>query len=98
MNSGPAVLPVLRDEICGELRCELSLDSTDDGRSADGHVNGRPTSQFATIRVVDGTVQRGDASQVQRRDADRASPRPNSSWADKKCAPSLLLPSDEVIA
>jgi hypothetical protein len=80
MNSSPAVLPVLCDEICDELRCELSLDSTDDGRLAHGHVNGRPTSRFATIRVVDGTELRCDAPQVKRRYADRASPRPNSSY------------------
>ena len=79
MNSSPAGLSGLYDEICDELGCELSLDSTDDGRSAHGHVNGRATSRFPTIRRVDRTELRCDAPQVQRRYADRASPRPNSS-------------------
>lgn len=72
-------LPVLCDEICDELRCEMSRDGSDDRRSAHAHVNGRPTSRFAAIRVVGRTELRCDAPQVQRRYADRASPRPNSS-------------------
>jgi hypothetical protein len=79
MNSSPAGLSGLYDEICDELGCEMSRDSTDGGRPVHGHVNGRPTSRFATIRVVDRTELRCDVPQVQRRYADRASPRPNCS-------------------
>jgi hypothetical protein len=79
MNSSPAGLAGLYDAICDELGCEMSRDRTDDGRSAHGHVNGRATSRFATIRVVDRTELRCDVPQVQQRYADRASPRPNCS-------------------
>ena len=75
------VLSALCDGISDGLGCEMSRDSTDDGRSVHGHVNGRPTSRFATIRRVDRTELRCDVPQVQRRYADRASPRPNCSSA-----------------
>ena len=77
------VLSALCDGISDGLGCEMSRDSTDDGRSAHGHVNGRPTSRFATIRRVDRTELRCDDPQVQRRYADRASPRPNCSYAHR---------------
>ncbi len=83
MNSSPAVLPVLCDEICDELGCELWRDSTDVRWSAHPQVSGRPRSRFSTMPVVGRAELRCDIPQVQRCYADRASPRPNSSWADK---------------
>jgi hypothetical protein len=79
MNSDPTVLSALCDGISDGLGCEMARDSTGDGRSAHGHVSGRPTSRFVTIRRVDRTELRCDDPQVQRRYADRASPRPNCS-------------------
>jgi hypothetical protein len=75
MNSSPAVLPVLCDEICDGLGCELSRDSTD-GRQRDRvRATGRPISRFRTTSGPVHTALRCDAPQVHRRYADRASPR-----------------------
>jgi 2-polyprenyl-3-methyl-5-hydroxy-6-metoxy-1,4-benzoquinol methylase len=84
MNSDPPSSLRYVTGISDGLGCEMSRDSTDDGRSAHGHVNGRPTSRFATIRVVDRIELRCGVPQVQRRHADRASPRPNCSLAYKR--------------
>ncbi len=84
MNSSPTVLPVLCDEICDELGCEMSRDSTDRCQLDCAGANGRPISRFRTISGPVRTALRCDVPQVQRRYADRPSPRPNSSWADQR--------------
>ena len=81
MNSSPAGLPVLCDEICDELGCEMPRDSTDRRQLDRAGANGRPISRFRRISDPVRTALRCDAPQVQRCYADRASPRPNSSSA-----------------
>jgi hypothetical protein len=95
MNSSPADLPVLCDEICDELGCKMSLESTDDGRSADGHVNDCPASRFTTIRLVDRSELPCDVPQVQRHYEDRASPGPNCSSATKGVVTQVMATHEE---
>ena len=81
MTSSPAARSVLCDKICDELGSGMLRDSIDDRRSTDSQVSGRRPSRFATIRDVGRAERRCDVPQVQGRYADRANPRPNSSWA-----------------
>jgi hypothetical protein len=87
MNSNPTVLPVLCDEICDGLGCELSRDSTDERQRDRVRATGRPISRFRTISGPVRTALRREAPQVQECYADRPSPRPNCSWADEMVAP-----------
>ncbi len=49
MNSSLAGLPVLCDEICDELGCEMPRDSTDRRQLDRAGANGRPISRFRRI-------------------------------------------------
>jgi len=54
--------------------------------------------RFRTISGPVRTALRCDAPQVQRCYADRPSPRPNCSWADKTCAPQFERSSSSAAA
>jgi hypothetical protein len=73
--------PVLCDEISDELGREMSRDSTDRRQLDRVRANGRAISRFRMFSGPVRTALRCDVPQVQRCYADRASPRPNSSWA-----------------